>query len=600
MSKILPVARCAFQQLLWCVLTAVAITGCGGSDEGAIPSRSDVITVAGVPIIMGTPPTTALAGEKYEYLPSVSNADRQALSYEIVNKPDWAAFDSTTGELSGTPETSDVGLTAQIQMNVSNGAASAIIGPFRIHIFAHKPPGTGAAPQILGTPPASVTAGQMYFFIPAVTNPSDDELTFAIVNRPAWATFDTTTGTLGGMPRAADVGTFANIQISVTGGGATASLPAFSIAVLAAASTGPTISGTPASWVEAGSQYSFTPLASDPQGLPLTFSIANAPTWATFNTSTGQLSGTPHSSAAGTWGNILISVSDGNASASLPAFSIQVQAPAVDVPSISGNPPTHIVAGNAYSFTPTASDPDGAALTFSVSNLPSWASFNASSGQLSGTPTDASAGTYSDIVVSVSNGTASASLAAFSIQVETPTVPPPVISGSPATSVVTGSAYAFTPSATDPSGNALTFSVLNLPSWANFSSSTGELWGTPTSANVGTYSNIVISVSDGLASASLAPFSIAVSGPASGNATVNWSAPTQNTDGSPLTNLAGFHIYYGTSPSNLNNTAEIANPGTTSYTINNLAAGTWYFSVNAYTSAGVESAISNTASTTIQ
>jgi hypothetical protein len=91
-----------------------------------------------------------------------------------------------------------------------------------------------------------------------------------------------------------------------------------------------------------------------------------------------------------------------------------------------------------------------------------------------------------------------------------------------------------------------------------------------------------------------------VSGPASGNATVNWSAPTQNTDGSPLTNLAGFHIYYGTSPSNLNNTAEIANPGTTSYTINNLAAGTWYFSVNAYTSAGVESAISNTASTTIQ
>jgi hypothetical protein len=75
--------------------------------------------------------------------------------------------------------------------------------------------------------------------------------------------------------------------------------------------------------------------------------------------------------------------------------------------------------------------------------------------------------------------------------------------------------------------------------------------------------------------------------------------PTENTNGTPLTNLAGFHIYYGASPSNLNNTAQIASADTTSYTVDNLAAGTWYFSINAYTSAGVESAISNIASTTI-
>jgi hypothetical protein len=174
-----------------------------------------------------------------------------------------------------------------------------------------------------------------------------------------------------------------------------------------------------------------------------------------------------------------------------------------------------------------------------------------------------------------------------------------VIGGTPPTSVVAGSGYAFTPTASDPQGKALTFSVTSLPSWASFSSSTGKLSGTPASANVGTYGNIVISVSDGSSSASLAPFSIAVTGPASGSATLNWSVPTENTNGTPLTNLAGFHIYYGASPSNLNNTAQIASADTTSYTVDNLAAGTWYFSINAYTSAGVESAISNIASTTI-
>jgi hypothetical protein len=60
------------------------------------------------------------------------------------------------------------------------------------------------------------------------------------------------------------------------------------------------------------------------------------------------------------------------------------------------------------------------------------------------------------------------------------------------------------------SGGTLTFSVQNMPSWATFSTATGELQGTPASANVGTFANIVISVSDGKTSAALVPFSIAV------------------------------------------------------------------------------------------
>src|SRR5688572_17524223 len=86
-------------------------------------------------------------------------------------------------------------------------------------------------------------------------------------------------------------------------------------------------------------------------------------------------------------------------------------------PTIQGQPSGSIVPGQAYSFTPTASDPNGDTLTFSVTNMPDWATFNASTGRLSGTPSAADVATYSGITISVSDGTASAVLNAFSITV---------------------------------------------------------------------------------------------------------------------------------------------------------------------------------------
>jgi len=61
---------------------------------------------------------------------------------------------------------------------------------------------------------------------------------------------------------------------------------------------------------------------------------------------------------------------------------------------------------------------------------------------------------------------------------------------------------------------ALTFSIQNQPSWANFNSGTGELSGTPASVNIGNYPDILISVSDGTQTASLAAFTITVAKPA--------------------------------------------------------------------------------------
>jgi hypothetical protein len=90
--------------------------------------------------------------------------------------------------------------------------------------------------------------------------------------------------------------------------------------------TAPVISGTPGGSVEAGSEYVFQPTASDDDDNLLAFSIANKPAWASFNDTSGRLSGTPAEADVELYEDIRISVTDGLDTASLPAFSIQVDA----------------------------------------------------------------------------------------------------------------------------------------------------------------------------------------------------------------------------------------------------------------------------------
>jgi hypothetical protein len=92
---------------------------------------------------------------------------------------------------------------------------------------------------------------------------------------------------------------------------------------------------------------------------------------------------------------------------------------------------------------------------------------------------------------------------------------------------------------------------------------------------------------------------ITVAAAANGTATLSWTPPTTRTDGTALTNLASYRVYYGTSSSALTTRIDVANPGLSSYVVSNLAAGTWYFAVTALDSTGAESTQSNVATLTI-
>lgn len=288
------------------------------------------------PVISGTPPTSVIVGTAYSFTPTASDPDGQVLKFNINWKPSWASFSKTTGRLSGTPPRarSWTGLI----ISVSDGRISRSLPAFTITATAGNRP-----PVISGSPATAVTVGQIYSFTPTASDPEGQTLTFRITNKPAWATFSTTTGRLRGTPTSTHVGTYSNIVIAVSDGTTTVSRPAFSIAVRSGSTVEPTnrapvISGTPVTTASVGQPYSFRPTASDADGNPLIFSITNRPSWASFDTSNGTLYGTP--GGTGTFTGIVITASDGTASTSLAPFTVTVSPAATSSVTLSWVPPT--------------------------------------------------------------------------------------------------------------------------------------------------------------------------------------------------------------------------------------------------------------------
>jgi hypothetical protein len=267
-------------------------------------------------------------------------------------------------------------------------------------------------------------------------------------------------------------------------------------------------------------------------------------------------------------------------------------------PVISGTPSSLATVGSSYAFVPAAADPEGATLRFSIVNKPSWAAFSTSTGRLSGTPAAADVGLHVDIVIKVSDGKLEAQLGPFEIEVGTGNSAP-TIAGTPATAAREGQPYEFRPEATDADGDALGFSIANRPSWAAFDAQTGRLSGTPGTGTAGIYENVTIRVSDSRLTATLPAFTITVEQISLGSVTLSWTPPTQREDGSPLVDLAGYVVRYGTAPGSYPNQLQIPNAGSTTCVVENLPAGTYYFVVIAYDSAGLQSRPSAEVSTNV-
>ena len=112
----------------------------------------------------------------------------------------------------------------------------------------------------------------------------------------------------------------------------------------------------------------------------------------------------------------------------------------------------------------------------------------------------------------------------------------------------------------------------------------------------GAPANSTAAAQNSSSSASSAPGAPAAS---SNAVTLNWMPPTENMDGTALTNLSGYDIHYGTSSGNYTQSISVSNAGIATYVVDNLTPGTYYFSVAAVNAAGTESPLSSEVSATV-
>jgi hypothetical protein len=176
----------------------------------------------------------------------------------------------------------------------------------------------------------------------------------------------------------------------------------------------------------------------------------------------------------------------------------------------------------------------------------------------------------------------------------------PKIAGAALTSVAPGVAYSFKPTATDADQDTVTFTIANKPKWAAFDPATGLLSGTPAAADAGAYSGIEIAATDGEAVTALPAFNITVAaGVTAKTVSLAWTPPTQNDDGSTLTDLSGYKIHYGTASKSYSQSLPVENAGLTRYDIDTLPKGTIYIAMTAVNAAGAESDFSSEVSVTV-
>ena len=377
------------------------------------------------------------------------------------------------------------------------------------------------APTISGTPLTSIVDGNGYSFPPVADDvDSDTPLTFSIINQPTWANFDTATGELSGTPLPVHAGITSGIVIRVEDPSADGNdLAAFDIEVIAS-NVAPQITEGNSVTVNISEDETPTPFALT---LNATDADNNSLTWAvTTNATQGlaSVSGTGNSKVvsytptADYHGNdsFIVQVNDGLLT---DFITVNVVIASInDLPSFTSSSVTALSEDSVYSYDISVSDSDDTSLIISATSKPSWLTLVDNGNgiaTLSGTPTNDDTGNNS-ITLRVSDDENGIDTQSFVLVVSN-TNDAPVITGSPLTTVAEDALYSFTPTVTDvDDGDTQSFSISSAPSWATFNPATGSLIGTPTNEDIGTTSNIVITVKDmANATASLAAFNLTVS-----------------------------------------------------------------------------------------
>lgn len=453
------------------------------SDGSLTASRTMAINVVNtnrIPVLSPIGNKAVNEGAMLAFTLSSTDPDGDPLTYSSTALPEGAIFNPSTGEFSWTPNFTQAG-TKNIRFYVTDGKLKAMELISIIVANVNRPP-------ILSPIGSKMAAeGVLLQFVVSASDPDGTNPILSAKNLPSGSSFNASTKTFSWTPKFDQSGTYI-IPFSATD----RSLAVTENVTVDVQNTNrvPVLSPIGSKAVIEGASLQFVVNASDPDGTVPVISATNLPEGAIFNANTRTFSWTPKVGQAGTY-IVPVTVTDGSLTV-LGNVSIVVKT--------ANRPPAFklignktVLEGSSLQFVLNATDPDANALTFSASNLPSGATFNASTRTFAWAPTTGQAGTYN-----VSFGVSDGSLAV------TQTVAilvgklnrPPILEPIGSKTIGEGVPLQFVVNASDPDGTTPIFIVRNLPTGATFNASTKTFAWTPQVGQAGTYT-IPFAVSDG-------------------------------------------------------------------------------------------------------
>jgi outer membrane protein assembly factor BamB len=420
-----------------------------------------------------------------EFTVNATDQDNDVLSYSASNLPDGAVFDPNTRTFSWTPTFSQSGTYLDVHFEVSDGELTD-----REYITitvnnTNRPP---VLDQIGNKP---IDENSLLEFTVNATDPDGDVLVYSASNLPDGAAFDPGTRTFSWTPTFNQSGSYLDVHFEVSDGEFT-DMEHITITVNEA-NRPPVLDQIEDKTIDENSLLEFTVNATDPDGDVLVYSTSNLPAGAAFNPGTKTFSWTPTFSQSGPYPDVHFEVSDGG---STDWVNITITVNNMNRPPVLDQIGDRTIGENSLlEFAVNATDPDGDVLVYSASNLPAGATFNPNTKTFSWTPTIGQSGTYPDVYFEIGDGE-STDWENITIVVDN-VKRPPVLDQIGDRTINEDSSLEFTINASDPDGDALTYSASNLPDGAAFNPTTQTFSWTPTFGQSGTYPDVHFETSDG-------------------------------------------------------------------------------------------------------